>query len=76
MEVLPTNMENMNSREYLEKVKYCLFLTRRTKILENLRHLPHAPSVQMHHVPNDLFSDDDDEEDEDKDVRISRIYLD
>lgn len=87
LEVPATNMENMNSREYLDKIKYAyssrfvsLFLTKqptttkRTKILENLRHLNFAPSVQMHQVPKDLFSDDDEDEDneENKDKRITR----
>jgi histone deacetylase 1/2 len=40
LEVPATNMENMNSREYLLKMK--------NKILENLKHLDFAPSVQMH----------------------------
>ena len=82
-------MENMNSREYLDKIKYAFLFftqqqqkpltttitTKRTKILENLRHLNFAPSVQMHQVPKDLFSDDDDEDEdneENKDKRITR----
>jgi histone deacetylase 1/2 len=42
LEVPATNMENMNSREYLLKMK--------NKILENLKHLDFAPSVQMHRI--------------------------
>lgn len=38
-----TNAENNNDREYLEKLKI--------KVLENLRCLPHAPSVQLQEVP-------------------------
>ena len=41
------------------------------RVIENLRNVAHAPSVQMHQVPNDLYSDND-EEDDDKDVRESR----
>eukprot|EP00842_Homolaphlyctis_polyrhiza_P003140 jgi/Hompol1/3827/HPOL_003367-RA len=65
LEVPSTNMENMNSREYLERMKI--------KILENLRHLNHSPSVQMHEVPKDMHSSDDEEEDnENKDIRITQ----
>ncbi|KAI8910871.1 hypothetical protein EDD86DRAFT_203815 [Gorgonomyces haynaldii] len=63
LEVPATNMENMNSKEYLEKMK--------TKILEHLRHIDFAPSVQMHQVPHDMYSSDDEEE-ESKDKRISQ----
>jgi hypothetical protein len=72
LDVPSNNMENLNSREYLEKMK--------VKIMENLRNIPHAPSVQMQSkgfivilvVPEDHFSSD--EEEEDKDVRISRNF--
>jgi histone deacetylase 1/2 len=49
----------------------------RSKILENLRHLNFAPSVQMHQVPKDLFSDDDEDDDdeESKDKRITRKFF-
>jgi histone deacetylase 1/2 len=67
-------MENMNSKEYLDKIK--------SKILENLRHLNFSPSVQMHgkftnliiEVPPDMFSSDDEDDDneENKDRRITR----
>ena len=41
--------------------------------MENLRHLNFAPSVQMHHVPNDMYSSDEEEDNEDrKDRRISQ----
>lgn len=42
LEVPATNMENMNSKVYLDKMK--------CKILEQLRNLPTAPSVQMHRI--------------------------
>ena len=58
MHVPSTNMENMNSKEYLHKLK--------TKIIENLRHTQFAPSVQSHDVPRDLFSSDDEHEEEDR----------
>lgn len=58
------NMANLNSRDYLEKL--------RTRILENLRHVQFAPSVQMHSVPADMFtgevdSDNGDEQHTDDD---------
>ncbi|KAA8493734.1 Histone deacetylase 1 [Porphyridium purpureum] len=39
----PSNMENLNSKEYVHKI--------RTRLLEQLRHMPFAPSVQFHHGP-------------------------
>ena len=42
LEVLSNNMENQNSREYLEKMKAI--------IIDNLRDIPFAPSVQMHGI--------------------------
>ncbi|KAJ3055634.1 putative histone deacetylase 1-B, partial [Rhizophlyctis rosea] len=48
------NMENHNTREYLNNTT--------AKILENLKNLQHAPSVQMHQVPRDAFSDDEEED--------------
>ena len=39
LHISPTNMTNQNTREYLNKIKGRLF--------ENLRLIPHAPSVQM-----------------------------
>ncbi|KAJ3062844.1 histone deacetylase, partial [Quaeritorhiza haematococci] len=63
LDVPSNNMENLNTREYLEKVKM--------KIIENLRHCQFAPSVQMHEVPGDLSSDEEEDEDE-KDQRITQ----
>eukprot|EP00871_Galdieria_phlegrea_P002355 jgi/Galph1/311/GphlegSOOS_G5047.1 len=40
----PSNMENRNSREYLETIK--------AKVFENLRHLPAVPSVQLQDIPD------------------------
>lgn len=39
LHISPSNMSNQNTSEYLEKIK--------TKLFENLRMIPHAPSVQM-----------------------------
>ncbi|KAF2151667.1 hypothetical protein K461DRAFT_279152 [Myriangium duriaei CBS 260.36] len=43
LDVRPSNMDNANSPEYLEKIK--------TQVFENLRATAHAPSVQMTDVP-------------------------
>lgn len=42
LDVKPSNMENLNSREYLEKIK--------TQVLSNLERTRHTPSVQMSDV--------------------------
>jgi len=39
LDVPPNNMDDLNTREYLEKI--------RTELFENLRHTAHAPSVQQ-----------------------------
>ncbi|KAJ3076691.1 histone deacetylase [Podochytrium sp. JEL0797] len=53
LDIPSSNMENLNSRKYLDQIQ--------TKILESLRHLPHAPSVQSHEIPIDQFSCSDNE---------------
>jgi len=42
---LLSNSENKNGSDYIDKVK--------EKLFENLRSLPHAPSVQMHDIAPD-----------------------
>ena len=60
-----TNMPNMNTPEYLRKV--------RETVLAHLKELAHAPSVQMQQVPVDHFSDEDvEDEDKYKDERITQ----
>ena len=44
-------MPNQNSYEYLDKIK--------CKLLENLRMIPHVPSVQMQAVPEDAMNIDE-----------------
>lgn len=44
----------------------------RAQIIENLRHIPFVPSVQMQEVPRDYSSSDDEDEDVDFDTRITR----
>jgi histone deacetylase 1/2 len=72
LDVRPSNMENSNSFEYLEKIKAI--------IIDNLRHTIPAPSVQMQDVPRQGFGVMTDEEeaelndldeDENPDVRMT-----
>lgn len=63
LDVRPSNMENLNSREYLEKIK--------TAVLANLERTRHAPSVQLTDVGKGLTEAEeendamlDDEEDD------------
>lgn len=46
LDVRPNNMEDLNTREYLEKIKIQVF--------ENLRQTAHAPSVQGHVEPRSI----------------------
>ena len=48
------NAVNANSKEYLAKLK--------EKVLENLRQLTAAPSVQMQEVPSTYYPSDDDDD--------------
>lgn len=43
-----SKIENQNARPYLESIKQA--------VIENLRVLPNAPSVQMQQVPPDMLS--------------------
>eukprot|EP00276_Gloeochaete_wittrockiana_P004748 CAMPEP_0184661950 /NCGR_PEP_ID=MMETSP0308-20130426/40934_1 /TAXON_ID=38269 /ORGANISM="Gloeochaete witrockiana, Strain SAG 46.84" /LENGTH=448 /DNA_ID=CAMNT_0027103637 /DNA_START=164 /DNA_END=1510 /DNA_ORIENTATION=- len=63
LQIMPSNMENQNSREYLDSLK--------SKLLEQLRHVEAVPSVPFQEVPADVYKSDSDEEDRDPDVRIS-----
>jgi len=56
-----TTMENSNSKQYLEKL--------RIKIMENLRALNAAPSVQMQEMPPTDFDSESDDDDADPDER-------
>ena len=72
LDVRPSNMENANSYEYLEKIK--------TSVIENLKRTAFAPSVQMTDVPRDIEGYDDDadailddlDDDENKDSRHTK----
>jgi len=45
LHISPSNMNNLNTKDYTDKIK--------TRLLENLRMLPHAPGVQMANIPED-----------------------
>ncbi|KAJ9050362.1 Histone deacetylase 2 [Entomophthora muscae] len=64
LNVASNNMDDLNSRTYLDKIK--------ATVLENLRNLPFAPSVQMQEVPRDIEIPTEDEED--PEIRISESY--
>lgn len=53
LNISPSNMPNQNSYEYLDKIK--------CKLLENLRMIPHVPSVQMQSIPEDAMNVDEHE---------------
>jgi histone deacetylase 1/2 len=55
------SMDNLNTEEYLSKHKI--------QILENLRQLQGAPSVQIQEVPPDTYFSDDEEDEMDPDIR-------
>ncbi|WFC97698.1 histone deacetylase [Malassezia yamatoensis] len=69
LDVPMSGMENLNTPAYLDSL--------RTRIIDNLRSMPFAPSVQMQYTPNKSFNpaldnDDDMEDDLDEDMRISQ----
>ncbi|KAK9327403.1 hypothetical protein V1505DRAFT_377485 [Lipomyces doorenjongii] len=62
LEVRPSNMQNANSKEYLDRI--------RTTVLENLSRTKFAPSVQMTDVPRDAPEEEPEEDtEESKDMR-------
>ena len=64
LDVPSSNMEDTNSRAYLDKL-IC-------EIHEHLRHVPHAPSVQMQEVPRDWANDDSENDEYDDEHADSR----
>ncbi|KAL8731220.1 MAG: hypothetical protein Q9181_004379 [Wetmoreana brouardii] len=55
LDVKPSNMDNMNHREYLEKIQL--------QVIENLKRTTiHAPSVQMTEVPRDSMGINDEDD--------------
>lgn len=61
-------LDNRNSRAYLNNI--------RAQIMENLRHVAHAPSVQMKERPPDFYFAELDEALLDPDVRIHKYTQD
>ncbi|KAJ5406477.1 hypothetical protein N7465_007761 [Penicillium sp. CMV-2018d] len=78
LDVRPSNMDNANTREYLDKI--------RNQVVENLKRTAFAPSVQMTDVPRNPILDgmddeaddvmDDLDEDENKDKRFTQRRFD
>jgi len=68
LDVRASNMENANSKDYLEKIKI--------QVIENLKRTAHVPSVQMQDVPRtnmagvDLDEEEDIINDEDEDMNM------
>merc|ERR1712136_72071 len=60
-------IDNQNTKQYLDTLK--------SMVLENLRMVAHAPSVQMQDVPPDLLSFDKYDEMTDADIRESQEEL-
>ncbi|KAH8923501.1 histone deacetylase [Atractiella rhizophila] len=72
LDVRPSNMEDLNTREYLEKTL--------AQVLANLKKVDIAPSVPLQDVPRTAMDEDDFDEDEDmeetKEVRKPPRLLD
>ena len=58
-------IDNQNKKDYIENIK--------SHFLDNLRHLPFAPSVQMNDVPPDVLTFDDYGEEEEKNQDTTKI---
>ncbi|KAH9699929.1 Histone deacetylase [Citrus sinensis] len=66
-DVLPFSLieqENLNSKSYLSTIKM--------QVLENLRSIQHAPSVQMQEVPPDFYIPEFDEDEQNPDERMDQ----
>jgi len=70
LHIAPSNMANQNTPEYVDKI--------RSRLLENLRMLPHAPGVQMADIPEDGVNINQDEavENSNPDSRVNSIMKD
>ncbi|KAG2182274.1 hypothetical protein INT43_007201 [Umbelopsis isabellina] len=66
LDVKASNMENMNTPEYLEKIKLQVF--------ENLSRTAFAPSVQIQEVPADHDMSDDEDEDNPEERNPERLW--
>ncbi|PKI78746.1 hypothetical protein CRG98_000813, partial [Punica granatum] len=58
------HIENLNSKSYVGTIKM--------QVLENLRNIQHAPSVQMQEVPPDFYIPDFDEDKQNPDERVDQ----
>eukprot|EP01028_Stygiella_incarcerata_P007523 TRINITY_DN3122_c0_g1_i1.p1 TRINITY_DN3122_c0_g1~~TRINITY_DN3122_c0_g1_i1.p1 ORF type:complete len:431 (-),score=117.59 TRINITY_DN3122_c0_g1_i1:235-1527(-) len=68
LHLTPSNMENQNDRGYLNR--------HMERIIENLRNLKGAPSVQMSEMPPETYFEEHDEDLDDPDVRMSQYQRD
>ncbi|XP_011005321.1 PREDICTED: histone deacetylase 9 isoform X2 [Populus euphratica] len=59
-----SEQENLNSKSYLSTIKM--------QVLDNLRCIQHAPSVQMQEVPPDFYIPDFDEDEQNPDERMDQ----
>jgi len=66
-QIAANKADNLNKKEYIEFIK--------ESTLTNLKRLPHAPSVQMHDTPGDLFYYDDFVEVEDERIDESGVNI-
>ncbi|KAE9463386.1 hypothetical protein C3L33_04707, partial [Rhododendron williamsianum] len=57
-------IENLNTKSYISTIKM--------QVLENLRCIQHAPSVQMQEVPPDFYIPDFDEDEQNPDERVDQ----
>ncbi|KAJ1657020.1 hypothetical protein IWQ61_003510 [Dispira simplex] len=67
LHVPSNNMDNYNDRQFLSKIHSC--------IVDNLRQIPHAPSVQLQEVPRDYITDEDGDEEEQEDAMNADIRI-
>ncbi|XXG64719.1 hypothetical protein AAC387_Pa05g2595 [Persea americana] len=64
LKIQNVNMENLNSKTYLSTIK--------VQVLDSLRCIQHAPSVQMQEVPPDFYIPDFDEDEQNPDERVDQ----
>jgi len=67
LHIQPSNMQNQNTPDYLDKIKQRLY--------ENLRMIPNAPGVQMQPVPEDGIAEESDDEDDKPNSAEQRISI-
>ena len=68
LDLVPSNMVNLNTTEELDSIY--------ESVIESIRHLPCAPSIEMTlKDPAKLLNDSDDSDDEDYDDRLASRYI-